>query len=193
MNIKTVIPQDQTSLLFLKEFCFKVSNSISSFAQNGILASSPQYLIKLINVIYLENLKARKGSVYIKMQNLFDYFYYYFINMYGLKTYSEKKLTEALLSVIKNQNIPKINLFAKFLHLNQTHYSFDDLNFYYEMIFLFKETFAEYEIHNEKTKLNISQNVNFENTIKVIKVFLKEKFRLKNCEELFDKVISSSI
>ena len=150
-----IIYSNQAAMKFYNMFCKILTQNVDEFTQIGILALSVSSVLKIINCVYFDKINFGKESVVIKMQSVFEY-------LYGVSSFSEKKLMELLLSVIKNSSIPRIQLFARFLNLSNIHYSADDFEFFFDISLLFQGVNSQFESHLNGSSSRIALDIAFE-------------------------------
>ena len=81
-----------------------------------------------------------KESSNSMLMNIFEFTYDFHINKYGLIKVAERKLKEFLVACITYKaNIPKIELFSRFLGIANVSYSIDDLHFFFMIINYFSK------------------------------------------------------
>lgn len=157
-----IIYSNQAAMKFYNMFCKILTQNVDEFTQIGILALSVSSVLKIINCVYFDKINFGKESVVIKMQSVFEYLYGYYMNLYGVSSFSEKKLMELLLSVIKNSSIPRIQLFARFLNLSNIHYSADDFEFFFDISLLFQGVNSQFESPLNGSSSRIALDIAFE-------------------------------
>ena len=91
-------------------------------------------IIKNIHIWYMDKAQNAKDSKIVRSQSMPEYLYDLTFNKYGIAKLTEKKLKEICLSVeIHKKKLCQIDLFSRFMGLNEIYYSNDDLTFYYKI------------------------------------------------------------
>ena len=169
--------------LFLDKFCETFNST-----RTNVMATSVKVLMKTINQIYNEKMQASKESAQIKMQPLFEFMYDFFVNKYGLINCAEKKLYEVLVSVSKNKQIPKIELFARFIGLGAQLYTPDDLDFLFIMALLYQNATFGFNFKKDVIAFEATPYSSIENASELISQFFTEKASSERVEKAINEV-----
>ena len=96
---------------------------------------SQKVVLKLISQIYSERLHITKQEGTSRDLDMASFAYQYFINSFGINKLADQKFLILALSVRRYSSNLRINMFSRFLGLNDdfTNYSTDELNKYMEV------------------------------------------------------------
>lgn len=91
-------------------------------------------VLKQIHLIYCERISQTKESELSKQQAFANIVYNYFLGLFGLKKIADRRFIIFILSLKKNSNIFRVNMFSRLLGLfdEKTNYSLEELNKYIE-------------------------------------------------------------
>lgn len=190
-----IVPQpiqtEHPSNAFLKIFIEKLDQRDRKYL--NVMPLSLKQLLRTINQLYSEKMNANKETISIRLQGLAAFVYDSYINKYGLLNVAERKMKEMFLSTSFNQKkIEKIELFSRFLGLNEIKYTSDDLQFMFSVaILVIQKLYNASYVKREAAVFELVETINVKDTQAIVDALFRDKIKRGLIDDINVKVLQN--